>query len=55
MWADRIVDSALAVQAVESGYATTQELRAISAAWRSWTAAPDGWIVVVHGEILARA
>jgi SAM-dependent methyltransferase len=55
MWADRIVDSALAVQAVESGYATIQELRAISAAWRSWTAAPDGWIVVVHGEILARA
>ncbi|HEX3828832.1 MAG TPA: methyltransferase domain-containing protein [Sporichthyaceae bacterium] len=54
MWADRIVDSALATQAVESGYATSDDLRAISAAWRSWTAAPDGWFVVVHGEVLAR-
>jgi len=23
-------------------------------AWRQWAAAPDGWYVVVHGEILAR-
>lgn len=54
MWADRIVDSALARQAVDSGFATTDELRAISAAWRTWAAAEDGWIALLHGEILAR-
>jgi len=32
--------------------ATTAELEAISAAWRRWTAAHDGWFAIVHGEVL---
>jgi SAM-dependent methyltransferase len=55
MWADRIVESALARQLVESGMATTAELTEISSAWREWAAAPNGWLAIPHGEILCRA
>ena len=43
MWADRILQSDLARQLVDSGLATSAELEEISAAWREWAAAPDGW------------
>jgi ubiquinone/menaquinone biosynthesis C-methylase UbiE len=52
MWADRITGSALATQLRDQGMATTAELEAISAAWRRWVAAPDGWFAIVHGEVL---
>ncbi len=52
MWADRILDSAMARQALESGV-DQADLQAISAAWRAWAAAEDGWIALLHGEILA--
>ena len=54
MWADRIVESALARQLVESGMATDAELREISSAWRGWADAADGWLSIPHGEILCR-
>ncbi|MCX4091940.1 class I SAM-dependent methyltransferase [Nocardia sp. alder85J] len=54
MWADRILESALSRQLVDSGLATTADLERISRAWRRWTDAEDGWISLVHGEILAR-
>lgn len=54
MWADRIVESAIARQLVDGGYATRQDLRRISAAWLSWAAADDGWLSLLHGEILCR-
>jgi len=52
MWADRITGSALAAQLREQGMATTGELEAISAAWRRWVEAPDGWFAIVHGEVV---
>lgn len=55
LWADRIVDSDLARQAVEARIATTDELAQIAAGWRRWADQPDGWFSVLHGEILARA
>jgi ubiquinone/menaquinone biosynthesis C-methylase UbiE len=55
MWADRIVSSDLARQAVDSHEATPADLGRISAGWRSWSEAADGWFTVLHGEILARA
>jgi len=55
MWADRIVDSALARQLVDAALATTADLQRISAAWRTWADAEDGWFLVPHGEILCRA
>ncbi len=53
MWADRIVTSALSDQLLADGLSTRAELEAISAAWRAWTGDPDGWIALLHGEILA--
>ncbi len=55
VWADRITDSAIARQAVDSGEATPDELRAIRRAWQNWAQAPDGWFAVPHGEILCTA
>jgi SAM-dependent methyltransferase len=55
MWADRIVQSALADRARASGAATDDDLRRISAAWRDWATDGDGWLCIPHGEILARA
>ncbi|REE96859.1 class I SAM-dependent methyltransferase [Thermomonospora umbrina] len=54
MWADRILESQMADQAVASGAATRPDLERISAGWRTWTAADDGWLTILHGEILCR-
>jgi SAM-dependent methyltransferase len=54
MWADRIVESALTRQLIDSGLATTAELDEISAAWREWAAAPDGWFSIPAGELICR-
>jgi len=55
LWADRVTESAISAQAVEIGAATRDELVEMADAWRSWSAEPDGWFAVLHGEILARA
>lgn len=55
MWADRILHSRIASDLLEWGLATSAQLEEISAAWRDWAAAPDGWIALPHGEILCRA
>jgi SAM-dependent methyltransferase len=54
LWADRIVDSDLARQAVARGFATAAELAVVADGWRTWAAQDDGWFSVLHGEILAR-
>ena len=54
LWADRTLASAYAERATESGHATAEELRAVSAAWREWGRRPEGWFGVLHGEILCR-
>jgi SAM-dependent methyltransferase len=54
MWADRILHSDLARQLTSSGMAGTGDLEAISRAWLEWADAPDGWLTVLHGEILCR-
>ena len=55
MWADRILHSAMATQALAAGFATAGDLQAISDGWLAWAAAPDGWMTIPHGEIVARA
>ncbi|MEP6651624.1 MAG: methyltransferase domain-containing protein [Lapillicoccus sp.] len=55
LWADRITESSLAHQALERGLATPELLDGLARAWREWAAHPDGWFVVVHGEIVALA
>lgn len=54
MWADRIMESALARQLINSGLATQADLDRISTAWRHWADEDDGWFLVPHGEVLCR-
>jgi SAM-dependent methyltransferase len=54
MWADRVTGSALADQLVREGRATRAELDDIAAAWLAWAADPDGWISILHGELVVR-
>lgn len=53
-WAERVADSALARQLVDGHHATSADLHRISAGWRRWAQADDGWFSVLHGEILCR-
>ncbi|MFT4009389.1 MAG: methyltransferase domain-containing protein [Nocardioidaceae bacterium] len=55
MWADRITESALARQLVAENAATPADLERIARGWRQWAEAPDGWLSVLHGEVLCRA
>ncbi len=54
MWADRILESALARQLVDGGLADAARLHAISDAWKTWASSDDGWIAIPHGEIVWR-
>ncbi|MEV6599283.1 methyltransferase domain-containing protein [Actinoplanes sp. NPDC051346] len=55
MWADRVLASDLAHQALTSGAATRADLERISGGWRTWAADPDGWMSLLHGELICRA
>ncbi|WP_314103381.1 methyltransferase domain-containing protein [uncultured Frigoribacterium sp.] len=54
-WASRATESAFHGDAIAKGVATDAELHAIADAWRAWRDAPDGWLLMPHGEIVARA
>jgi SAM-dependent methyltransferase len=53
LWAERLRSSALAAQALAAGVRRA-ELDRLAAGWLAWAAAPDGWLSILHGEILAR-
>jgi SAM-dependent methyltransferase len=55
LWADRMLESDLARQAVDRGFATVEELTEIAAGWRRWAHQDDGWFSVLHGEFIAPA
>ena len=52
-WAERVVRSELARQALETGLADAGELADLSSGWRWWGEQPDAWFAVLHGELLA--
>ena len=52
-WAERALRSSFAVDAVEGGHATLDELQAISGAWRTWAADERGFFTMTHTELLA--
>lgn len=54
MWAERILHSRIAEQAIDYGHATRTELEDISTAWKVWAEHPDAWFAIPHGEILCR-
>jgi hypothetical protein len=55
MWAERVLVSDLARTAVATAAATTDDLQRISDAWNRWAADPDGWLSILHGELICRA
>lgn len=52
-WSERVLSSAFAGHAVESGLATHADLERLSRAWLEWAGHPDAWFMVPHGEVLA--
>ena len=54
MWADRILNSAIARQLVDSNQASATDLQRISQAWMDWAVCDDGWLSILHGEIICR-
>ncbi|WNV75895.1 methyltransferase domain-containing protein [Geodermatophilus sp. DSM 44513] len=53
-WAGRATASAFAEQALAAELATPVELQEVAAAWRRWAASDDGWLGMLHGELLVR-
>ena len=53
-WAHRVLESSFAELALARGEADRATLERIASGWREWAAAPDGWLVMPHGEILAK-
>ncbi|MFC7374797.1 MULTISPECIES: methyltransferase domain-containing protein [unclassified Brachybacterium] len=53
-WSGRITTPPLADQLQRQGWADIDELEEIAAAFGRWADHPDGWFVLLHGEILAR-
>jgi SAM-dependent methyltransferase len=54
MWADRVLKSAIASTALSTGAATQDDLQRISDGWRAWAAEADGWMSLLHGELICR-
>jgi len=54
-WAERVVGSRFAEQAISTGLATRGDLERLADGWHSWAADPDAWFSLLHGEIVARA
>jgi ubiquinone/menaquinone biosynthesis C-methylase UbiE len=54
LWAERVADSRFAEKALASGLAGRTDLERMADGWRTWAAAPDGWMSILHSEVLAR-
>jgi SAM-dependent methyltransferase len=54
MWADRILDSDLARTARQEHAAGQGDLERISAGWLRWAERDDGWLSLLHGELICR-
>jgi ubiquinone/menaquinone biosynthesis C-methylase UbiE len=54
LWAERVVRSSFADQAIEYGLSTRDELDAISGAWQRWAKQDDGIFIALHAEVIGR-
>ena len=53
LWAERVIRSSFASQAIEYGVSDHAELAEVADAWRSWAATPDAVFAMLHGELIA--
>ncbi|HEY7915727.1 MAG TPA: methyltransferase domain-containing protein [Acidimicrobiales bacterium] len=52
LWADRYTVSSLAEQLLAQGIAGEDDLASFADAYRRWAGSPDGWMAVLHGEVI---
>lgn len=52
-WAERVLHSAFARDALDGGHATPDELQLISEAWRDWAQHDDAMLTMTHVEVIA--
>lgn len=53
-WAERVLHSSYADHSIGQGVTDRDGLERIAAGWREWAASADGWLLLPHGEIIAR-
>lgn len=54
LWAERTLSTRIGERAVALGLADSASLQAMADGWLAWSAEPDGWFSVLHGELLCR-
>lgn len=54
-WQRRALESGFREEVLAQGLGDEQAIADVVDGWRAWTESPDGWFIVVHGEVLARA
>lgn len=54
IWAERTLSSSFASTALKNGIYSQEGLEKVAAIWRKWGADEDGWISIMHGEVIAR-
>lgn len=54
-WAERALNSNFAENVLRYGLADRSALTRISEGWKRWADDPDGWLLMPHAELLARA
>jgi SAM-dependent methyltransferase len=52
-WAERVLHSSFARDALDGGHATLAELQQISEAWRTWSLHDDAMLTMTHVEVIA--
>ncbi|KEF55790.1 uncharacterized protein A1O9_08541 [Exophiala aquamarina CBS 119918] len=53
-WAGRILQPGFLRTAVDKGFASEEEIRGISEAWKKWGTQEDAFFAIPHGQILCR-
>lgn len=54
-WADRVLQSTYAEEALARGIADQAQLERISEGWKRWAEQPESWFLMPSGELIARA
>lgn len=54
MWADRILKSSFLDSVVNNQIATKDDLERYSKAWVNWKEDEDGWLSMIHSEVICR-
>jgi len=54
LWADRTVNSDFKTKAIQSGYATETDLKRFAECWKAFAKEEDGWLTLIHGQIICR-